>query len=127
MLSITPLYAGPIGLIFLWLSIHVIRTRLRHKVSVGDGGERDVIKAMRAQSNCAEYAPITLILISFSELQGSPGWLIHALGAALLAGRAAHAFGFGRTPQIIPLRKAGMYLTFSALLGASLSTLVLAL
>ncbi len=38
MLSITPLYAAPIGLLFLLLSVNVIRQRLALKVSVGDGG-----------------------------------------------------------------------------------------
>ncbi|WP_438991507.1 MAPEG family protein [Lentibacter sp.] len=127
MLAITPLYAAPIGLLFLALSVNVIRQRFAHKVSVGDGGETALIKAMRAQSNCAEYAPLTLLLIAMAELQGGPGWFIHMLAGLLLFGRLAHAYGFARTPQIIFLRKSGMYLTFSALLLASLSCLALAL
>lgn len=126
MLVITPLYAAPIGLVFLALSLNVIRQRFAHRVSVGDGGEPALIKAMRAQSNCAEYAPLTLLLIAMAELQGAPGWWIHLLGAALLLGRLAHAYGFARRPQIILLRKTGMYLTFSALLLASVSGLALA-
>ena len=94
MLSITPLYAAPIGLLFLLLSVNVIRQRLALKVSVGDGGEKALIKAMRAQSNCAEYAPLTLLLIAMAELQGGPNWLIHMLGSLLLLGRLAHAYGF---------------------------------
>ena len=126
MLSITPLYAAPIGLLFLLLSVNVIRQRLALKVSVGDGGEKALIKAMRAQSNCAEYAPLTLLLITMAELQGGPNWLIHLLGSLLLLGRLAHAYGFGRTPQIISLRKSGVYLTCTGLLLASVSCLALA-
>lgn len=127
MISITPLYAALIGLLFLGLSINVIRQRFAHKVSVGDGGEKSLIKAMRAHANCAEYAPLTLLLIAMAELQGAPGWLIHTLALALLTGRLAHAVGFARTPQIVALRKTGMYLTFTSLLGASSACLVLAI
>ncbi len=125
MLSISPLYAALIGLLFLALSANVVRMRLKHRVSVGDGGEKLVIKAMRTQANCAEYAPITLLLVAMAELQGGPAWLIHLLGLLILLGRLLHAYGFGRTPQIVPLRQTGMYLTFSALLLAALANLAL--
>ncbi|MCP3970588.1 MAG: hypothetical protein GY717_09785 [Rhodobacteraceae bacterium] len=113
--QITPLYAGLIALILVALSFRVIQARLTHNVSVGDGGERAVVKAMRAQSNCAEYAPIGIILLALAEMQGMPGWLVHLFGLTLLAGRALHAWGFGRTPQVIPARVWGMYLTFTML------------
>ena len=126
MLAITPIYAALVGFIFLALSVNVVRARIKHRVSVGDGGEKLVIKAMRAQANCAEYAPITLLLIAMAELQGGPAWLIHLLGALILIGRAIHAYGFGITPQIVPLRKNGMYLTFAVLFVGSLTNLILA-
>ncbi len=126
MLSITPVYAALIGLLFLGLSANVVRMRFKHRVSVGDGGSQDVIKAMRAQANCAEYAPITLLLVAMAELQGGPAWLVHLLGALILIGRSLHAYGFGRTPQIVLLRKNGMYLTFAALLLSAVSNIALA-
>ena len=36
------------------------------------------------------------------------------------AGRLLHAVGFGSTPQILPLRQAGMVLTFTMLLLSGL-------
>ena len=119
-LTITPLYAGLTGLLFLWLSIRVIARRRSARVSVGDGADKDLIKRIRTQANCAEYAPLALILIAMAELQGASGWVVHLLGLALLAGRIGHAVGFGRTPQIIPLRQMGMILTFAVLLLAAL-------
>ncbi len=111
----SPLYAGLLALLFLWLSFKVIQMRFRHRVSVGDGGEPAVTKAMRAQANCAEYAPIGVILLVLAELQGMPLWLVHVFGLALVVGRALHAIGFGSTPQIIPARRGGMYLTVGAI------------
>ena len=126
MLSITPFYAALIGLLFLALSANVVRVRFKHGVSVGDGGEKDVIKAMRTHANCAEYAPITLLLIAMAELQGGPAWLIHLLCLLITIGRFTHAYGFGRTPQIVWLRQSGMMLTFAALLLTALSNIALA-
>ncbi len=127
MLTITPIYAALIALLFVALSVNVIRQRYTSKVSVGDGGDKAMIKAIRTHSNCAEYAPFALLLIAMAELQGAGGWLINLLGLALLAGRLMHAYGFGQTPQIVILRRAGMSLTFLAILIAAITNIVLAL
>ncbi|MAX72577.1 MAG: hypothetical protein CMH66_02705 [Nioella sp.] len=108
---VTALYAGLIALLYLFLSYNVVLARRSQRVSVGDGGDKLVRKRMRTHANCAEYAPIGLILLMLVEMQGMPLWLVHVFGLILLAGRLAHAYGFGSTPQIVPLRKLGMYLT----------------
>ncbi|WP_299668312.1 MAPEG family protein [uncultured Ruegeria sp.] len=125
MLTITPIYAALIALLFVTLSINVILQRRRGKISVGDHGDKAMIKAMRTQANCAEYAPFALLLIAIVELQGAGGWLVNLLGLSLLAGRLLHAYGFGKTPQIIVLRQIGMGLTFASILVAAIANLVL--
>ncbi len=127
MLSITPLYAAPIAILYVVLSLLVVRYRRSGLVSFGDGGKEEVLKAMRTQENCLEYAPFTLLLLAMIEIQGAEGWLIHAFCAALLVGRLMHAYGFGRTPQIQPLRMYGMILTYIALLGTAITSFVLAI
>ncbi|NOD28779.1 MAPEG family protein [Ruegeria atlantica] len=127
MLAITPIYAALIAILYVALSVKVILQRRSDKISVGDGGSKLMIKAIRTHSNCAEYAPIALLLIAMVELQGAGGLLVHILGLMLLAGRLLHAFGFGRTPQIVILRQAGMSLTFLAILVAAIANLILAL
>ena len=126
MLTVAPLYAGLIALIFVGLSSRVIQARMRARVSVGDGGDRHVIKAMRAQANCAEYAPLGLILLTLAELQGAPVWALHLLGATLFLGRLMHAYGFGRTPQIVPIRQLGIALTFTMLIVTALANIAYA-
>ncbi|NOC84094.1 MULTISPECIES: MAPEG family protein [Ruegeria] len=127
MLAITPIYAALIAILYVALSVKVILQRRSDKISVGDGGSKLMIKAIRTHSNCAEYAPIALLLIAMVELQGAGGLLVHILGLMLLAGRLLHAYGFGRTPQIVILRQAGMSLTFLAILVAAIANLILAL
>ena len=127
MLIITPVYAALIAILFVILSVNVILQRRRSRISVGDRGEKDMIKAMRTQSNCAEYAPFGLLLIAMVEMQGAGVWLVNLPGLSLLAGRLLHAYGFGKTPQTIILRQIGMGLTFAAVLVAALANFILAL
>ncbi len=122
-MSITPLYAGLIGLLFVLLSVRVIAARFATNVSLGDGGEKMLIKRIRVQGNCAEYSPIALILLALAEVQGAPGWVVHLLGVSLLAGRVLHAIGLGRTPQNIMFRRAGMVLTFAMITFAALANI----
>ncbi|MEO3415196.1 MAPEG family protein [Roseovarius sp. CAU 1744] len=118
-LSITPLYGGLVGLLFVLLSVRVILRRRAARISVGTGDDKDLRKRIRAQANCAEYAPIGLILLAMAELQGAPGWVVHLLGLMLLAGRLLHAYGFGSTPQVVRARWIGMALTFLMLIVAA--------
>ncbi len=111
MLSISPVYAGLIALLFLALSFRVVFARRSQKISIGDADDKDMIKRMRVQANCAEYAPMGLILLAMAEMQGTLPYILHGLGLALLAGRMLHAYGLGSTPQIVPARIWGMYLT----------------
>lgn len=120
MIQITPIYAGLLALLLLILSYNVVLGRRLHRVSVGDGDEKDLIKRMRAQSNWVEYAPMGIVLLALAELQGVSAVWLHLSGLSLLVGRFAHAYGFTRKPQIVPLRRIGMYLTLGSILVLSL-------
>lgn len=111
MLIITPIYAGLIALLFLAISYRVVLGRRNLRISVGHADDKDMEKRMRVQANCAEYAPLGIILLAMAEMQGMPSWLVHVSGLGLLAGRTLHAYGLGSTPQIPFLRVWGMYLT----------------
>ncbi len=49
MLAITSLYAGAAALMFVYLTLAVSRLRIKHRISVGDGDNRAVLVAIRAQ------------------------------------------------------------------------------
>lgn len=123
MITATPIYAGIIALLYVYLSIRVVGRRYGAKVSVGDGEDKALIKRIRTQANCGEYAPISLLLILMTEMQGAPIWVVHGLGVALVTGRVLHAYGFGSYPQKIPLRQAGMLLTFAVIAVAGLANI----
>lgn len=122
-LTIIPIYAAFLGLLFFALSVHVIFARRRAKVGLGDGGDRRLVRAMRVQANFAEYVPLTLVLLAFLEIEGAPRLLVHLGGLGLLVGRLAHAYGMSRDPDIKSLRAFGILATFTVLVGAALALL----
>ena len=120
---LTAAYGAIFALLLVALSINVIRMRVAHQVSLGDGGNDQLLRAIRGQANFAEYVPLGLILMLFLELLGQPPWLIHGIGIVLVAGRIAHGVCFTCFEDAMRLRQAGMLLTFAALIGAALATL----
>ncbi len=93
MIHVTALYAAIIGIIAIWLGSRPGLLRGKTKISVGDGGNPDLLLAMRRHANFAEWVPLTLIIIALLEMQGAPRIAIHCLGAALIIFRLAHAQG----------------------------------
>lgn len=127
MFDVTALYAGALGVLLVYLSMRVVNLRKSLQVSTGNGGHAALELAARVQGNCAEYAPIGLLLLALTEAQGAPSLAVHALGLMLLAGRILHFIGYGRTPGNLSLRIAGMVLTFAMLAFASLGLMAHAL
>ena len=113
--QVTALYAGLLALVYLILSVWVIRVRIRQKVHAGDKGDPVMANAMRVHANFAEYVPMALILLLLAEMQGAPALALHVLGAVLLLARIMHALGMAALPHKPPLRGGGAVLTFLVL------------
>lgn len=114
-LPITAIYAGLLGLGLIYLSVRVIALRRGRQVALGDGGDADLLRAIRAHGNAVETVPLALILLGLSEGLGSPAWLIHLAGATLVVGRALHATHFRGADPGFRRRVAGMALTFAVI------------
>jgi uncharacterized protein len=91
--STTALYAGLLGLVAFGVAFPAGRLRGRLNIAVGDGGNPDLLCAMRRHANFVEWVPLTLILIALLELNGVSTSVIHVLGAVLVLSRIAHAIG----------------------------------
>ena len=87
------LYIGLNLLLTLVLAILVVRQRAKHSVSLGDGGNADVERAIRAHGNNVEYVAIALPGLIALGLLGASLTLLHAAGLLVTAGRVAHAIG----------------------------------
>lgn len=118
--AVTSLYTALVALLFLVLSARVILYRRAQMISLGDTGDKALLKRMRAQANCGEYAPIALLLLLVAELNAAPALALHLMGLTLLVGRVLHAVGFSATPQRMILRQVGMVMTLGMILLSAL-------
>ncbi len=120
-LIITPIYAAIFTLIMVGLSAYVIKMRYKHRVVLGDGGNREMLRAIRAHGNFIEYVPMALILLVILELNGGDEIVLHGLAGTLLGGRIAHLIGLNAKKPIF--RQLGMVLTYGVLVGLAGLTL----
>ncbi len=105
----------PLTLIFLWLSFRVIRHRRAERIPLGSGGNAALERAIRAHANFAEFVPFAVLLLILAEWGGAWPWLLHALGALLVAARLSHGMGMVQDPEDYRFRVFGMTGTFSVL------------
>ena len=126
MLKVAPIYAAIFAFMLVGLSFYVIKMRYKHRVSLGDGGNKEMIKAIRAHGNFVEYVPLSLIMLTMLEFGGENQAVLHTFGGALVVGRILHVPGlnFKGTTK---LRQIGMILTFGVLIGLAVRILMLAL
>lgn len=112
-LEVAALYAGVNILILLVLSVLVVGGRRQHKIRLGDAGNEDFARAVRAHGNAAEYIPAGIVGILILALMEpvAPLWLLHASGLSLTAGRISHAIGL-HTGVLNAGRMLGMTLTW---------------
>ncbi len=114
-MSVTPIYAILLTLLFLVLSFRVIVERRGNKFAYGNNDSHRIEAKIRAQANWAEYTPIALLLLLMAELQGvGPIWL-HLTGIILLIGRVTHGYGMSVNPKNFRFRVYGMVLTVTAI------------
>lgn len=119
-MRITSFYAALCGLLFAVLSVRTLLLRRKFRIAVGDGGNRQLLRAMRVHANFAEYVPLCLLLVAFCEAQGASARYLHLALAGLLLGRVSHAYGVSQESERISFRVFGVAVTLAVLISASL-------
>lgn len=106
--------AGLLGLLAVSLTASVGRLRTKKKIFLGDGGDPEMLAAIRAHGNFMEFVPLCLVLIYVvSDFYGF--WTVAILSLVLLISRVLHAGGL---LGFIPLGR---------ILGAGATTIILAI
>jgi hypothetical protein len=120
---ITAFYAGILALIFMALAINVTRHRAKLRVSIGDGGNPEMLRMIRLHGNAAEYIPFAVLLMALYELNG--GWhsALHIVGVALIVGRLVQSWGMWGTEVPGLGRRMGQGMTWLSILGLALLNL----
>jgi uncharacterized membrane protein YecN with MAPEG domain len=114
---ITMLYAGLCVILVVLLALRVVQWRFRHKIGLGDGGDAELLRRMRAHANAIENMPLALLLLGGMELNGYPPALIHGFGATLFLSRLAHAWGLSHRSGMSRGRFAGSLFTWVLMLA----------
>lgn len=123
-LIFTPLFAALLTLLFVTLSIRVIKLRLFYRVAIGDGRKPELARAIAAHNNFAQYVPLALVMLGMIEINHAPNWLICGLGIWLVIARAVHAYGISQTSENFKFRKFGAVSTFLILFISSVVCLI---
>jgi uncharacterized protein len=113
--------AGILGLLAAVLALNISRLRRAKRVSLGDGGDKELTAAVRAHGNLIEWTPFCLLLIYL--LHGPFGSRnIAILAVVFTIGRLAHVGGMlGFVPKG---RVAGAAVTLLVTIIASVMLLV---
>ena len=115
--AITAFYAALLTLLYATLSLKVAFFRKNQRVGLGDGGNPQARRLIRAHGNASEYIPIVLILMGLYELNGGQAGLLHGAGSTFFVARMLHAYGLVNNAGASAARFIGAALTFACLLG----------
>ena len=128
---IVSLYASLLAFLFLYLSVMVIKARVKEQTALGSGKSRFLEQRIRAHANFAEYTPIILILLFLAESQNVPFYVIHFIGILYLAGRISHAYSLifaeeydgEKMTTTLKYRQFGMVCTFFSLVSGAVANI----
>ncbi len=118
-MQILALYSGILGFLLIFLSYNVASHRGKFKVGIGDGENKDLMRAIRVQANFTEYVPLALILLAVFEMNHGHAIVTHIAGICLVLGRVLHAYGLSKTANKSFGRFVGILMTWLVIIGLS--------
>jgi uncharacterized protein len=126
-MSLTPpilsaLIAGILIILQMGLMLSVVLARRRKLQSIGDGGNPELLAAIRRHGNFAENAAIFVAGFALLEILGGDRTPIMTMGAAFVVGRVSHVMGLSMKNTLNAFRIAGVTITVfvGVALGAGL-------
>ncbi|MBP8120643.1 MAG: MAPEG family protein [Burkholderiales bacterium] len=123
-LPITAVYASLLALLVSLLVLVVVKLRRSLGIGLGDGGNRDLARAIRAHGNAIESVPLFLVLLAVYEINRGSATILHVFGAAFLLARVLHAWGLFSSSGASPGRVWGSVGTTCCLLGLAIANLL---
>lgn len=123
---VSALTAGVLIVLQMLLLLTVVFARRSNRQSLGDGGNADMLRAIRRHGNLAENAAIFVVCAALLEMLGESRAILEILCAAFVLGRLSHAIGLslGRTVNIF--RFIGAVTTFVVGIWAGVSLIQVA-
>ena len=115
------MYASLLAVLVVILAMLVVRLRRGLKIGIGDGGNRDLARAIRVHGNAIESIPLFLILLAVYEINGGNVTLLHILGGVFFVSRVLHARGMLVSAGASRGRELGTIGTNTCLLGLAIA------
>jgi hypothetical protein len=125
-IPVTVALAGFCGLLLVALASRVSMLRMRHKIAFGDGGNPELMRAIRTHGNTAEHAPLFLLLALAYELSRGTNAFLMGVAAVFVLARIAFTAGVLRR-GLHAWRMAGAGLTYLAQAALAIALLLAAL
>ena len=86
----TLIFAAIFGILHVIFTLRVGAYRFRSKISLGDDGDKELLKRIRAHGNFTENVPIALLLLLLNDLNGLGDGALFTLGSVLVVARVLH-------------------------------------
>ena len=122
-ISLTALYGAILALIIVALGINVTVHRVKLKVPLGDGGNKEMLRMIRLHGNAVEYIPLAIVLMLAYEINGGSHLALHVIGVALIAGRLIQTAAMWSTEVAGPGRGTGQTLAWLSIAGLAVLNL----
>jgi uncharacterized membrane protein YecN with MAPEG domain len=116
----TIIFAAIFGILHVIFTLRVGGYRFRSKISLGDGGDKELRNRIRAHGNFTENVPIALLLLLLNELNGLKEGTLVILGSVLLVSRLLHYVMIVSRSLPIVLRPISMIGTLGVILISSI-------
>lgn len=110
-IPVTAATAALCALLVIGLGLRVSSLRLRHRIALGDGGNAQLMRAIRVHANTVEYVPMFVLLSLCYELYAGGNLFLVGLDAGFVSGRLAFAWGLS-VAAVHPLRRIGAALSY---------------
>jgi len=119
---ISALTAGILIVMQMALALTVALARRRNRQSLGDGGNQQVLQAIRRHGNLAENAALFIAGFTLMEMLGGSRIELEILCAVFVLARISHAIGLSMPRTVNPFRIVGITATIAVgiALGVSL-------
>ncbi|WP_019030079.1 MAPEG family protein [Colwellia piezophila] len=110
------------SLLILILAMNVSRLRIKYKISLGDGGNKRLMAAIRTHCNGVEQLPIFAMVILVLTLLGASTSILSILVIGFTLARLCHAYGM--LYRIFIARRLGAGFTYIFQMIAALTVCV---
>lgn len=118
MLRFTPIYAGLLAILIVYLGYRVTLFRRAEKKGLTQTDCSEAMqRAIRVHANALENIPLALIMLLMLELNHLNPILTNILGCMLVLGRVLHAWGLSKKDGVSFGRFYGMLFTWLSMIA----------